>query len=79
MIKAAEQPSVPIENKYYLKADLRRRYGVSDPTLWRWIKRGLIPQGAYIGAKKCWTPDEVLEADKNLLTTTPSGMEVEHG
>jgi predicted DNA-binding transcriptional regulator AlpA len=35
--------------EWFRPRDLRRRYGVSDVTLWRWRERGILPAPVKLG------------------------------
>ena len=58
-----------IEQRYYTKQDMARRYGVSPLTIWRWEKANKIPKGAYIHQKRIWPPQKVRLADEMLLSS----------
>lgn len=44
------------------KAQLRDRFGVSDPTLHRWLKVGLLPKPVYVGARSPRWPEDEIDA-----------------
>jgi predicted DNA-binding transcriptional regulator AlpA len=44
--------------------DLRQRYGgVSDMTLWRWVRDGVIPQPVKINGRRYWRVADLDEID----------------
>jgi len=57
-----------IEERFYTKRDMARRYGVSPLTIWRWVKAKKIPPGTYINQKSGWAPEKVRQADEMLLS-----------
>lgn len=58
-----------VENRIYRKPDLVQRYGVSKVTIWRYIKDGLIPKPGYLRKGCIWTPEQIAQADRNILET----------
>ena len=47
--------------------DLRNRYGVSNVTLWRWVKAGKLPAPRYINGKRVWSVEQIEECDRRIL------------
>ena len=45
------------------RKDLMRRYGISEDTLDRWIKRGLIPAPIRLGGQALWRLEDVEAAE----------------
>jgi predicted site-specific integrase-resolvase len=66
-------------NRVYRTRDLSRRYGVSPITVWRWRKAGKIPQPQKINDQNIWHPEQVEEADKNILGCLPCNAAVIDG
>lgn len=40
---------------------------ISNTTLWRWVKRGLIPAPHHINTRAVWFLDEIRAAKERLL------------
>jgi predicted DNA-binding transcriptional regulator AlpA len=41
--------------------------GIGATTLWRWVKRGLIPEPHHLGTRAVWFADEIAAAKQRLL------------
>ena len=41
-------------------------FNVSEPTIWRWVKRGILPKPVQIGGKCFWHAKDVAEVAKKL-------------
>ncbi|ULR43654.1 DNA-binding protein [Rhizobium sp. K102] len=55
--------------RYLTQPQLRERYGgVSDMTIWRWIRAGRIPEPALFANRKYFAEDELDEADRRAKT-----------
>ncbi len=57
-----------IEQKYHRSSFMRERYGISDPTLYRYTKSGKIPKPKFINGQRIWTDEDVELADSNLIS-----------
>jgi predicted site-specific integrase-resolvase len=51
--------------RYLTQPQLRERYGgISDMTVWRWVRDGRIPGPALFANRKYFDEDELDEADR---------------
>ncbi|EGE59346.1 UNVERIFIED_ORG: putative DNA-binding transcriptional regulator AlpA [Rhizobium esperanzae] len=51
--------------EYITQPQLKRRYaGISDMTVWRWIKAGRLPEPALFGNRNYYDVAELDEADR---------------
>jgi predicted DNA-binding transcriptional regulator AlpA len=50
----------PIEKQFYRPADVKKRYGISHATVFRWIKSGKLPAPQRLSAR-------VIGWDKDIL------------
>ena len=59
-----------MQNNKMRKASYVKDYfgGVSDMSLWRWMKSGILPEPLKINGQRYWT-DEQLEETRNRLST----------
>ena len=58
----------PLGGQRFLSyADLEERYGKSRVTLWRWVRKGLLPAPYEVGPNTVgFRVEEILERDANL-------------
>ena len=53
--------------QFFSYADLEERYGKSRVTLWRWVRKGLLPAPYAVGPNSAgFRVDEIQERDANL-------------
>ncbi|PDS74691.1 helix-turn-helix domain-containing protein [Rhizobium sp. L43] len=51
--------------RYLTQPQLRERYGgISDMTVWRWVRTGRIPEPALFGTRNYFDEAELDEADR---------------
>ena len=62
----------PLGGKQFLSyADLEERYGKSRVTIWRWVRKGLLPAPYEVGPNtRGFRVDEILERDAKLGRVT---------
>ena len=59
--------------QYLKQKHVKARYGgISDMTIWRWVRDGLLPQPVKFNGQNHWTDEQLQEADARL-----SGKELE--
>ncbi len=51
--------------KHLTFRDVMKRYGVSQGTLYNWLRQGLFPRGFYVGRTHRWTLGEIEEFENN--------------
>ena len=72
-------PSTEFQNERFLRArDIRDRYNISDPTLYRWTKAGLLPPPEYLNGVRVWRQSVIEAAEQKMLASEdrmPNRME----
>jgi len=58
-------------NHYVRATSLRKRWDISNMTLWRWIQAGKLPQPKYINGKRVWLQSDIEQAEIDLCVDTP--------
>ena len=54
----------------FLRAgDIRARYSISDPTLFRWTKSGKFPRPEYLNGCRVWRQSVVEAAEVKMLAS----------
>lgn len=56
------------DEPYMTEVDIRKMFKISQSTTWRWVKKGLLPQPFYIGAKKYWYRRNVIDNVEKVKT-----------
>lgn len=52
-------------NAVIWQAGLRERWGISEPTLWRWMRDGKIPApDVHIAGRRGWRPETIEAAER---------------
>ena len=59
----------PCEDRFLRASDLRARYNVSDPTLYRWVKSGQLPAPEYLNGARVWRQSILEEAEAVMLSS----------
>ncbi|MEQ8262268.1 hypothetical protein [Pseudohaliea sp.] len=55
------------QSRIYRTRDLLARYGITSATLWRWRRSGRIPEPFKLNDQNYWRPEQVAEADRQIL------------
>ena len=62
--------SSQFEEERFLRAkDIRSRYNISDPTLYRWTKGGKFPEPEYLKGMRVWRQSVIEVAEQKMLTS----------
>jgi predicted DNA-binding transcriptional regulator AlpA len=57
------------------KSEVKRRFaGISDATVYRWVKAGILPEPTYFGARSPRWDDEEVDAAGQRLREKSSGL-----
>ena len=63
-------PTNNFQQDPFLRAkDIRTRYGISDPTLYRWAKSGKIPKPEFINGQRVWRQSIIEVAEQKMLSS----------
>ncbi len=61
--RAAPAASAPLDDELITSAEARRLAGgISDMSLWRWIKKGVVPQPLVIERRRYWKRADFIAA-----------------
>lgn len=57
------------EERFLRSKDIRARYSISDPTLFRWTRDGKFPEPEYMNGCRVWRQSVVEAAEAKMLTS----------
>jgi predicted DNA-binding transcriptional regulator AlpA len=68
-----ESKPVPVDDDRFLRSDEVMQYfnNISKPTLYRYIKKGIIPKPTYMGKSPVWKLKDLKETLENLPSSPP--------
>lgn len=69
----------PVHDDHLAAARVRRRYGISDMTLWRWLADARIafPRPIYIGRRRYWRLADLTAWEAMRRGEMPAGNAIE--
>ena len=59
----------PREDRFLRASDLRTRFNISDPTLYRWVKSGQLPVPEYLNSSRVWRLSVIEAAEEVMLAS----------
>jgi len=55
------------KERFIRAKEIRKRYSISDPTLFRWCNSGKFPHPEYINGMRVWRQSIIEEHEKHML------------
>ena len=51
MADQTQAPTIPAGREYLRDTEVAARYGISKPTVWRWVREGILPAPVSLGPR----------------------------
>jgi predicted DNA-binding transcriptional regulator AlpA len=59
----------PREDRFLRASDLRKRFSISDPTIFRWTRTGKLPSPQYLNGCRVWRESDIRIAEERMLAS----------